>query len=121
MRSLVVLSLAVTLGGMTVAYAASPAAPSNEAPFLTENRAAMSKMMQDMNIKPSGDVDRDFAAMMIPHHQGAVDMAQAELRYGHREQLRRIARQIIASQPKEIVGMHQALGQHPSPSVASAK
>jgi hypothetical protein len=59
--------------------------------------------------------------MMIPHHQGAVDMAQAELRYGHSAQLRRIARQIIASQPKEIVGMRQALGQHPSPSVASAK
>ena len=121
MRSLVALSLAVTLGATAGAYAASPAAPSNEAPFLAENQAAMDKMMQGMKITPSGDVDRDFAAMMIPHHQGAVDMAQAELRYGHSAQLRRIARQIIASQPKEIVGMRQALGQHPSPSVASAK
>ena len=121
MRSLVALSLAVTLGATAVAYAASPAAPSNEAPFLAENQAAMSKMMQGMKIKPSGDVDRDFAAMMIPHHQGAVDMAQAEMRHGHNKQLRQIARQIIASQPKEIVGMRQALGQHPSPSVAYAK
>ena len=121
MRSLVALSLAVTLGGMTVAYAASPAAPSNEAAFLAENRAAMSKMMQGMDIKPSGDVDRDFAAMMIPHHQGAVDMAQAELQYGHSEQLRRIARQIIASQPKEIAAMRQTLRQHLPPSVASSE
>ena len=121
MRSLVALSLAVTLGATAVAYAASPAAPSNEAPFLAENQAAMDKMMQGMKITPSGDVDRDFAAMMIPHHQGAVDMAQAELRYGHREQLRRIARQIIASQPKEIVAMRQTLGQHLPPSVASSE
>jgi uncharacterized protein (DUF305 family) len=75
-------------------------------------------MMQGMDIKPSGDVDRDFAAMMIPHHQGAVDMAQAELQYGHSEQLRRIARQIIASQPKEIAAMRQTLRQHLPPSVA---
>ena|SRR5438105_10398499 len=117
MRSLVALSLALALGAMAVAHAASPAAPPNEAPFLAENQAAMDKMMQGMKITPSGDVDRDFAAMMIPHHQGAVDMAQAELRYGHSEQLRRIARQIIASQPKEIVGMRQALDQ-PSPAAS---
>ena len=41
------------------------------------NEAAMTKMMAAMNVKPSGDVDRDFVAMMIPHHQGAIDMAQA--------------------------------------------
>ena len=39
-------------------------------------------MMADMAIKPTGDVDRDFVAMMVPHHQGAIDMAQAVLRYG---------------------------------------
>src|SRR5215472_2035524 len=62
---------------------------SAEKPFLTENDEAMDKMMRGMTITASGDVDHDFAAMMIPHHQGAVDMAQAELRYGHNEQLRR--------------------------------
>ncbi|MDB5832919.1 MAG: hypothetical protein JWR14_2749 [Caballeronia sp.] len=46
-----------------------------------------------MLIKPSGDIDRDFTVMMIPHHQGAIDMAQAELRDGHNEQLRRIAQE----------------------------
>jgi uncharacterized protein (DUF305 family) len=105
---------------MAVAHAASPAAPSAEAPFWAENRAAMDKMMNGMNIKPSGDADRDFAAMMIPHHQGAVDMAQAELRHGHNEQLRRIAQQIIAEQPQEIAAMRQALGEPlPPPAVSS--
>ncbi len=60
-------------------------ASSAERPFLTDNVTAMSKMMVDMGITPSGDVDRDFVAMMVPHHQGAIDMAQAELRYGHNE------------------------------------
>jgi hypothetical protein len=42
----------------------------------------MDKLMGDMDVKPSGDVDHDFAAMMIPHHQGAIDMGPSELRYG---------------------------------------
>jgi len=69
-----------------------------EASFMAENQAAMSKMMMDMAVKPSGNVDADFTAMMIPHHQGAVDMAEAELHYGHNRKLRRIARNIIAGQ-----------------------
>jgi hypothetical protein len=63
-----------------------------EVAFLAENSAAMAKMMRDMTVPASGDVDRDFAATMIPHHQGAIDMALAELRYGHNEQPRRISR-----------------------------
>jgi DUF305 family protein family protein len=109
-----VLLLAMTLASGCV-WAASPA----ETPFLTENRAAMDKMMADMDIKPSGDVDADFAAMMIPHHQGAMDMARAELRYGHNEQLRRIAQEIIVEQQQEIAAMRLALGQVLPPSVAS--
>jgi hypothetical protein len=73
-------------------------------------------MMDGMSIKPSGDVDRDFVAMMIPHHQGAIDMAQAELRYGHNEQLRRIAQEIIVEQQQEIIAMRLALGQPLPPS-----
>src|SRR6185437_14980263 len=76
-----------------------------EAPFLAENQVAMDKMMAEMDIKPSGDVDRDFSAMMIPHHQGAIDMARAELRYGRNEQLRRIAQGIIVEQQQEIAAM----------------
>jgi hypothetical protein len=93
--------------------------PSVEKPFLAENDTAMTKMMSDMTIRPSGDVDRDFVAMMVPHHQGAVDMAQAELRYGRNEQLRRIAQEIIVDQLQEIAAMRLALGQPLPASVAS--
>jgi uncharacterized protein (DUF305 family) len=81
---------------------------SEEQPFLSENDAAMNNMMADMTIKPTGDVDRDFVAMMVPHHQGAVDMAKAELKYGHNEQLRRLAQEIVANQQREIVLMRNA-------------
>jgi hypothetical protein len=79
------------------------------AEFKAENIAAMGKMMVRMAIKSSGDVDRDFANMMIPHHQGAIDMAETELRHGHNEQLRRIAQEIIVDQQQEIVAMRLAL------------
>jgi uncharacterized protein (DUF305 family) len=88
----------------------------SEASFLAENRAAMATMMSEMDVKPSGDVDRDFVAMMVPHHQGAIEMARAELRYGKNEQLRRIAQEIIVSQQQEIVAMHLALEQMVAPS-----
>ena len=85
------------------------AADNAEAPFLKENDAAMSKMMAAMAVTPTGDVDRDFVATMVPHHQGAIEMAQAELRYGHNEQLRRIAQEIIVDQTQEIAVMRQAI------------
>lgn len=78
--------------------------------FKAENDAAMDKMMAAMAIKPTGDVDRDFVEMMIPHHQGGIDMAVAELRYGKNEQLRRVAQEIIVEQQQEIVAMRLALG-----------
>jgi hypothetical protein len=48
----------------------------------------MTKMMKNVEIKPTGDVDRDFVATMSPHYQGAIDMAINELRYGKNKQLR---------------------------------
>jgi uncharacterized protein (DUF305 family) len=77
---------------------------------MAENEVAMTKMMAAMHIAPSGDVDADFVAMMVPHHQGAIDMAKAELRYGRNEQLRRMAQQIIVTQLQEIEAMQLALG-----------
>jgi Domain of unknown function (DUF305) len=108
-------AVALTLAG-SLAHAADAANAGPETPFLTENDQAMTRMMDGMSIKPSGDVDRDFTAMMIPHHQGAIDMAQAELRYGHNEQLRRIAQEIIVEQQQEITAMRLALGQPLPPS-----
>jgi uncharacterized protein (DUF305 family) len=92
----------------------------DEAPFMAENQTAMHRMMSDMDIVPSGDVDRDFSAMMIPHHRGAIAMAQAELRYGRNESLRRIAQGIIVDQQQEIAVMHLAFDPAPPPSTATA-
>jgi hypothetical protein len=72
-----------------------------------------------MAIRPTGDIDRDFVAMMVPHHQGAIDMAQAILRYGHNEQLRRLAQEIVVTQQQEIAAMRLAVGEELPPSVAS--
>jgi Domain of unknown function (DUF305) len=91
----------------------------DETAYLAENDAAMTKMMGGMSIRPSGDVDQDFAAMMIPHHQGAIEMAQAELRHGRNEKLRRIAQEIIVEQQQEIAAMRLALDQPLPPSIAS--
>jgi uncharacterized protein (DUF305 family) len=94
-------------GTMPLQYVADRPGSSDEAAFLSENESAMNKMMADM----TGDVDRDFVAMMVPHHQGAVDMAQAELRYGHNEQLRRLAQEIVTNQQREIAVMRHAVGE----------
>jgi uncharacterized protein (DUF305 family) len=91
------------IGGTAVAAA------DKENLFLAANKAAMSKMMVGMNVRPSGDVDRDFAAAMISHHQGAIEMAKAQLLYGRNEQLRRIAQEIIVTQKEEIAAMNLAL------------
>ena len=95
---------------------AQHAATSEESAFLAENEAAMTRMMSAMEAKPSGDIDRDFVAMMAPHHQGAIDMAVLELRYGKNEQLRRIAQEIIVSQMQEIAAMKLAIGEQVPPS-----
>ena len=84
---------------------------SGEGPYLVENDAAMKKMMSDMAITPTGDVDSDFVAMMVPHHQGAIDMAVAVLRHGRDPQIRRLAQEIIVTQQQEIAAMRLAVGQ----------
>jgi len=106
-------------GAMPIQYVADRPDYSSEQPFLSENDAAMNKMMADMTIKPTGDIDSDFVAMMVPHHQGAIDMAKAELKYGHNEQLRQLAQQMVATQQREIAVMRLALGDKLPPSVTS--
>jgi uncharacterized protein (DUF305 family) len=92
-----------------IQYDADRSDHTEEKPFLSENAAAMKEMMADMTIKPTGDIDRDFVAMMVPHHQGAVDMAKTELKYGHNAQLRWLAQEIIAEQQQEIKVMRDAV------------
>src|SRR5438034_5147048 len=103
-----------------VSTAACLSAGPEEASFLAKSNAAMARMMAAMQIKPSKDVDRDFVAMMVPHHQGAIDMAEAELSYGHNEPLRGLAQEIIATQEQQIVVMRRALGEPLPASVPSS-
>ena len=106
---------------MRVAFVTLPPFPSQftkeeERSFFARNHAAMAKMMAAMKINPSENVDKDFVEMMVPHHQGAIDMAQAELSYGHSEPLRGIAQEIIATQQQQIVAMQlDERGFPPSP------
>ncbi len=104
------LALGLGLGGTGLAFSAAIAA-TLESPFLTLNQAAMDQMMAGMAIKPTGDADRDFVAMMVPHHQGAIDMAEAELQYGHNQTLLRIAQEIVVEQQQEIAAMRLAIGE----------
>jgi uncharacterized protein (DUF305 family) len=67
--------------------------------------ASMKTMMTSMSGKPTGKPDKDFALMMIPHHQGAIDMAKVELQYGTDRELRQLATDIVAAQQKEIAQM----------------
>lgn len=81
--------------------------------------AVMDVMHRDMAVAPSGDADVDFARGMIPHHVGAVAMAQVELRHGRDPEMRRLARRIVASQEPEIMEMRRWLagkGDHVSAS-----
>jgi uncharacterized protein (DUF305 family) len=91
-----------------VSAAASPSAGPQDTPFIDKSNAALARMMTGMRITPAGDVDRDFVTMMVPHHQGAIDMAEAELSYGHNEPLRGLAQEIIATQEEQIAVMQRA-------------
>jgi hypothetical protein len=116
---LAIAALALAQNGLQdgLRHTSPPAVQTEEGPFLAENDAAMTKMMNDMTIKPTGDIDRDFTAMMVPHHQGAIDMAKAELRYGKNVQLQRIAQEIIVEQLQEIAAMRLAIGEPLPPSI----
>lgn len=73
---------------------------------------SMRTMMKDMQVKPTGDADKDFVNMMLPHHQGAVDMAKVELQYGKDPMLHELATSIIAAQEKEIAMMKAWQAKH---------
>ena len=79
--------------------------------FASAMDGAVERMHRAMAIDPSGNPDRDFAAMMIAHHQGAIDMARAELQFGKDERLRRLAQGIIVEQNQEIAAMQAVLAE----------
>ena len=101
----------------TAAFAAS-----TERSFEQLIEDAMRVMHRGMHNAPrTGDPDRDFVTLMMPHHQGAIDMAKTQLMYGKDPQMRRLAQAIITDQQSEIALMHlwlqqrAALSAHPGP------
>lgn len=113
-RRLFFCAFAVALTNPAVAAneAAAPAEPKNRVqcpvpnptqPFAVLMEKAMTRMHDDMAQAPStGDADADFVAMMIPHHEGAIEMAKAVLLHGRDPALRNLALQIVTEQQNEI-------------------
>ena len=82
-------------------------------PSWSELMASMNQMHADMHaVEPSGDSDTDFVRLMLPHHQGAIDMAKTELLHGKDPQMRRLAQEIITDQQSEIQLMQLWQKQH---------
>ena len=119
-------TLSFLVGTLSLGLAAGPTAGQNaeqqhaagqQAPGMMSMhgaamQGAMQRMQQGMDMPSSGNQDVDFARMMIPHHQGAIDMAKAELADGKDPQLRQMAEEVIAAQEREIATLQAWLKQH---------
>jgi uncharacterized protein (DUF305 family) len=118
-------SAVVLMALSQTAFAQQAAMPMNAAaaPAHGAGGAADQAMMQGMKTMNdgmaaapmTGDPDKDFVAMMIPHHQGAVAMAKVELEYGKDPAMRKLAHGIIAAQDREIAQMKAWQAKHKTP------
>lgn len=110
---LIMMFVVASAGGAAEAQhgpAAPRGAPPGQAGFAGAMHAAMANMAKAMEAAPlTGDPDRDFLAMMIPHHEGAVEMARLVLVHGRDPLVRRLAEEIFAGQQTEIAAMRERL------------
>jgi uncharacterized protein (DUF305 family) len=99
--------VAAVVAGSTSSNSLETSTEKSFGQLMHEAMTSMDRGMEDARM--TGDPDHDFAAMMIPHHQGAVDMAKVELLYGKDPVLRRLAQEIIVTQEQEIEVMRTRL------------
>ena len=92
-----------------MAHAATPAASS---PSTEAYQKGGEKMMRDMDGPYSGHADKDFVSHMIPHHEGAISMAEVELKYGKDPEIRKLAKNVIKAQQQEIAFMKKWQARH---------
>ena len=85
-----------------------------ESPSAAGYKAAMDKMHADMMVEYTGDPDVDFVQGMIPHHQGAIDMAKVVLANGKDPEIRKLAEGVVKAQEAEIKEMQAWLAAHPA-------
>ncbi len=113
-----------------MAWSQTPAQPASGAGMNSKSMDMKGMDMKSMmknndekiaSMKMTGNADVDFAMMMRVHHQGAIDMAQAELRDGKDAQMRKLATNIIAAQKKEIAQLDKFLAKNGQPAPAMSK
>lgn len=119
-RRALIAGAAVVAAGPALAQAANPhaghGAPAARrapaSPSTAAFQAANDKMHRDMAITFSGNADVDFVRGMIPHHQGAIDMAEVVLQHGRDETTKKWAGDIIREQRREIAEMQAWLARN---------
>ena len=111
-------ALSFSANAQTASPAPMPHSGMQHAPDATASASTQAfqqggeKMMKEMDQPYTGDADKDFVAHMIPHHAGAVDMAQVQLKYGKDPELRKLARDIIKAQKTEMAVMKKWQARH---------
>ena len=103
--SVTVTSFALAQDPKPVLHPRGAAQEIDEQQFLFANDLAISNMSREMLVSPTGDIDQDFVSIMIPQRQAAVDVARAELKYGHDERLRQLAQSIVDAGERDLSTM----------------